>query len=136
MIDPDVAAQVAALASAAPVIPAEMKESAKSPRPPKVAKPKLNDAALKVDAKPVKAMSAKKVEKVMKDVGAAKAEKPAKAAAKKAALEKVPAGQTFEQPTGSGGLTDSQYIKASNAGTVPFDANKLQAAMRRMGYED
>jgi hypothetical protein len=33
-------------------------------------------------------------------------------------------------------MTDKQYVAASNAGTVPFDAIKLQAAMRRMGTAD
>jgi hypothetical protein len=62
--------------------------------------------------------------------------KKAIAAAKKAQIEKVPAGQVYETAAGSGAMTDKQYVVASNAGTVPFDAIKLQAAMRRMGTAD
>ena len=62
--------------------------------------------------------------------------KKAIAAANKAQIEKVPAGQVYETAGGGGAMTDRQYVVASNAGTVPFDAIKLQAAMRRMGTAD
>jgi hypothetical protein len=43
--------------------------------------------------------------------------------------------QTMASGVVSGdGTGDDQYIKASNEGRVPFDAAKLQAAMRRLGY--
>ena len=54
------------------------------------------------------------------------------AEAKKAKLAAVPNGTQIET-AGGAAMSDAQYVKASNAGRIPFDAVKLQDAMRRMG---